>query len=192
VSLLFEPAAEFAPGNLAQRSAALLLHGMSEADRGWAWERLDDLQRQALAPLLRELNELGVPRDAGLLRDVVASTPATSANSPATARQRVAVADADRLADVLATEPAALVRRLLALGPWPWQDTVLTTLRMRRGELFEPVTGEAHAPAPALDEALLARVAERVGAAAPLPAPATGWWHRLRQRVRERAKGVAR
>jgi hypothetical protein len=188
VSVLFAQAVAPAAGSAAQRSAALLLHGMNEADRAWAWERLDDLQREALAPLLQELSDLGVPRDAGLLRDVVASAP-VAATPDATARQRVAGADPARLANVLALEPAGLVRRLLALGPWPWQDAVLTTLRARRGEIFEPDCA-AGPPAPALDEALLDRLAERVGVTALEERAPSAWWHRLWQQMRR--NGAAR
>ncbi|MGM9486029.1 hypothetical protein [Ideonella sp. YS5] len=183
MSVLFEQAVAPAAGGSAQRSAALLLHGMSEADRAWAWEQLDEIQRAALSPLLHELRELGVPRDASLLREVIAEAP-RAAPRPSSARDRVANADPTQLAELLHAEPAGLVQRVLALGPWPWQSQVLASLRARRGEVLEPMAGDVHASAPALDEALLQRLAERVsGGVAPAPSVRLRWWQQMLQSV---------
>jgi hypothetical protein len=180
VNALFEQSIAPSAGASARRSAALLLHGMSEPDRSWAWQQLSDYQREALAPLLRELHELGVPRDVELLHDMVGTAPATGP-VPVTARERVAHAPAARMAALLAVEPAGLVRRLIALGPWPWQDEAMAVLRTRRGELFEPVSPDTNLAATALDEALLRRLADCVGpsAAVPVATKAPRWWHRL-------------
>jgi len=192
VSVFFEQAVAPAADDSAQRSAALLLHGMGEADRAWAWEQLDNAQRATLAPLMQELRELGVPRDALLLRDVIAEAP-VPASRMESARDRVAGADPAHLAQLLYPEPAGLVQRLLALGPWPWQSQVLALLRARRGEVFEPGAGDSTNPATALDQALLERLAERVwdGVA---PAQPTGlrWWQRMLQGVRAGDARMAR
>ena len=191
--MLFEPSLDPAVAQPSRRSAALMLHGMSDADRAWAWSRLDDTHRQALTPLLQELQDLGVPRDAALLGDAVAADPVAPSAAPRTARQHVAAADAVQVADALAAEPAGLVRRLLALGPWPWQDAVLAALRTRRADAFEPVDQNIDAPATALDEALLARLADRLSqVSATTRADAPTWWSGLLQAARSRLGGRTR
>lgn len=192
MSVLFEQAAAPAAGGSAQRSAALLLHGMSEADHEWAWEQLEDVQRATLAPLLRELRELGVPSDASLLHNVIAEAP-SPAPQMESARDRVSKADPAQLAELLYPEPAGLVQCLLALGPWPWQSQVLAALRARRGEVFEPVVGDVRASAKALDQALLERLAERLSSGLSLTPPmGSRWWQRLLQGFRGRTAGAAR
>jgi hypothetical protein len=59
----------------------------------------------------------------------------------------------------------------LQLGSWPWHDEVLATLRARRGELFEPAADHAVSPRPALDQALLDRLAARLSNGAPTRLP---------------------
>jgi hypothetical protein len=154
-----------------RRSAALLMHGLSEMDRRWAWSRLEASEQAALGPLLQELRELGVPADAGWVREVlsVAAPPASPSPAPAArddARARIAAADAGTVCELLLQEPAALVVRLMALGPWPWADQVLGRLRAQRGAVIEPAgdrEGELRS-APALDQALLAQLAARLPA----------------------------
>lgn len=189
MSVLFEQAVAPAAGQTAQRSAALLLHGMSEADRAWAWEQLGEPQRATLAPLLQELRELGVPRDQALVSELIAEVPPQAAPAR-TARERVAAADAVQVAQLLCPEPALLARRLLALGPWPWQSQVLMALRAQHGEALEPMSDERVVPAPALDEALLERMAERLPDAMPAAtSPGAPWWQRL---LRELPRMVSR
>lgn len=173
-----------------ERHAALMLHAMGEADRAWALARLQPAERARVAPLLDELRELGVPADrrwvAQVLDTSMPATPATPAMSDSP-RQRVADANAQRVAEALMAEPAQLVLRVLALGPWPWRDEVLATLRARRGELFDPSSAPEAAviASPALDRSLLQRLAVRVADTQPAhreAARSAGAWARWRVR----------
>jgi len=65
------PAAE-TPGS---RRAALLLHAMAEADRIWLLDAMPASERDRLAPLLVELETLGIARDPRLI-DAATSAPA--------------------------------------------------------------------------------------------------------------------
>ena len=44
------------------RQAALCLHGLNEHDRKWLLNQLPSIHRNALRGMLRELNQIGVPR----------------------------------------------------------------------------------------------------------------------------------
>lgn len=149
-----------------RRRAALLLHGMDAGDRAWTLGRLSAPERAEIEPLLRELEAMGVPADAAWVQEgLVDERPPldAAATSP---RQRIEAAAAEHVMAALAAEPPALVERLLALGPWPWQGQLQRAWTDRR---FESV-GSAMSPASsdgtarALDRALLTRLAERLDA----------------------------
>lgn len=167
---------------LPERHAALLLHAMNARDRDWALARLAPAERERMGPLLAELHDLGVPADRRWLAQALESRPAKA--ECAAPQHRLAGATAERMVQVLLAELAALVKRVLALGPWPWSEEVLAALRSRRGELFEPSTEPTMSrSSPALDAALLARLAALAGGALPPPASAEGTWARWRGRL---------
>lgn len=64
------------------RRAALALHALGTADRDWLLQRLATPQQQALATLLAELQELGIPPDAGVIRTALSE----AAEAPALPR----------------------------------------------------------------------------------------------------------
>lgn len=195
MNALFEQAVDAhtaCPPGSNRRAAALLLHGMAEADRAWAWSRLDDAERAVLSPLLDELRDMRIPRDGDLLRQATATAAAVSPGLQAAARQRIAAAQPAELVQVLGQEPSGLVRRLLSLGPWPWSEAVQTALRARRGDVFEAASDADQAPGDALAAALLERVAQRLAPAVPGHGPSRGWWTRLRDRGLHRLPKVAR
>ncbi|HEX5682651.1 MAG TPA: hypothetical protein VFY73_01340 [Ideonella sp.] len=147
-----------------RRSAALLLHSLSDTDRAWALSQLDSGARDALRPLLDELLELGVPRDPVWVRQVLAeSAPSPSGRMDAihAPRERIANADPQSVASLLLREPRGLVQRVLAMGPWPWTEAVRAALKLHRGDLFEPSVVTPRQPTPkgsALEQALLAQL----------------------------------
>jgi len=162
-----------------RRNAALLLHAMSELDRDWALQRLSAAERSALAPLLSELQALGVAADLSHVRNLLGQ-PARHAGAP---RAIIAAAPVGQVVQVLMHEPAALVHKLLALGPWPWAGEALGLLRARRGQAFGLVEPRAQVgESPALDHALLAAVAGRLspseGRQAPARQPVQPGWRR--------------
>ncbi len=109
------------------RRAALLLHAMPAQDRSWALEQLPASQQTVLADLLKELQELGIPQDRGLIDQAVASMATPQASAPATL-SRLDPAGVQALGLLLSREPALLVARLLACGPWAWEDELLAKL----------------------------------------------------------------
>jgi hypothetical protein len=172
------------------RRAALELHALGESDRNWVLAALPVGERGTLETLLAELRALGIPSDAGLpASPAVAPAPAaTLPPAPAPAPQPEAVPaleclDAGRvtaLARVLAAEPVALTRALLAVRRWHWRDALLRELDPpRRLELAG--TFDATAPAPRLQAALLQALTRRLAAEPVAPAPNA--WMRLRARL---------
>lgn len=176
-----------------ERRAALELHRLGPADRGWVLGRLTAAEQARLRPLLAELDAMGVRFDDlpdelsdGLpdeLPDTRAedlpggsASPASPRASPqawprAALRAALRAADPTAVAAVLATEPAWLVRHIFAADTWPWQETVRRA--MARGHALAPeIAGTSIGGpglAPAATEALLRLVAERV-----LPPPGAG------------------
>lgn len=197
------------------RRAALLLHAMGQADRDWVLGQLPASGRERLRDLLRELAELGIPRDATLLSQVVSAPAAVREPSldvealpAATPSGTIAAADPAHLAAVLRGEPVELVALLLSLREWAWRDAFLRQI----GPVMARQVAERQAVARgriggAGEEALLAVLARRLrdlpaalppeAAVRALPAPAAarnvtpgrGW---LGQVLRLRAWGQAR
>lgn len=117
------------------RRAALLLHAMAPADRDWVLRQLSPGGHDRLRELLRELNELGIPRDPALLKHFAVAPLARDAArqvealpdelSAATPAETIAAADPARLAAILSGEPAELLALLLSVRDWPWHAAFL-------------------------------------------------------------------
>jgi hypothetical protein len=190
VSKLFQQVVDetaAAPSLNRQRSAALVLHGMSPADRAWALAELSVEERNVLLPLIDELQSLGVPADPAWAASALDT--AVAASSPEqldSARRRVAAALPQQVASILEAEPVDLVRRLTAMAAWPWRGEVLALLKARRGDLFEPEPALAPPAATALDRAILARFAQQLDGLYRRPADdaaatsGNGWRAKLR------------
>jgi hypothetical protein len=167
VNKLFEQVvtdSESTPALRRQRSAALVLHSMSEADRAWALAELSEEERGVLRPLIDELQALGVPADTDWVSSAL-GTPAPVARSRGReasdpVHRKVARALPEQVVAVLQDEPVELVRRLLGLSSWPWKTEVIAALNTRRGELFDAAPALALSQPPsALDRAALTRFA---------------------------------
>ena len=192
---------------------------MAPADRDWVLGQLPTSGRERLRELLRELVELGIPRDATLLSQVVSAPAAVreptlnvealpDARAGATPAETIAAADPVRLAALLHGEPVELVALLLSLQDWTWRDAFLRQI----GPVMARQVAERQAAARgrsggAGEESLLAVLARRLRdlpATMPaqetvrtLPAPAAardvtpgrGW---LGQVMGLRARGQAR
>lgn len=178
------------------RRAALLLHAMAPADRDWILSHLPAGGKGRLQALLRELGELGMPRDAALLKQVLsapapAREPTLEAEAlpfePAdlTPAEAIAAADPARLAAVLSDEPVELVAALLSLRDWTWREALQRELgpltarqvAQRQAELGSVIRSGSAAERVLL-AALLRRLRELPAGAPPepglraLPAPA--------------------
>ncbi|MBE7367193.1 hypothetical protein [Ramlibacter pallidus] len=149
-----------APGAVASRRAALLVHAMPPSDQAWLLGSLPPAQREAVEELLGELREMGIPPDAALLRDVIEAPPTAQ---PETAEDVLARLDAhqvERLAQLLRDEPPVLAGRVLALRAWPWAGALLAQLPEAAAEAAARHAARPRAPAleRALCEALLRRL----------------------------------
>jgi hypothetical protein len=186
-------AADAGAGEREIRRAALLLHTVADADRAWLLERLDDAARARLSALVDELRALGIPRSPELLDELGPPARAQPAGLHG--------ADPALLARVLGPEPAALVARVVALGPWPWTGELLARLgaaqrRRVMDALDARLPAAPGAPTTALDARLLAllerRVADAAAEGAVVPAEAgeragmngrpARWWLRRNTR----------
>lgn len=113
-----------------RRHAALMVHGMAEADRSWLLSRLAPAEREALQPLLEELQDLGIPRDPTLAREFppMRTTPVTIEAPHLDVMDQASRLSPPVVVAVLRDEPHELVRRIVALRSWPWRDAVNTAL----------------------------------------------------------------
>ena len=142
---------------MSARHAALAIHALSDEDQRWMLERLPQARREVLDPLLAELRELGIPRDAGEASP--AGSPARIA--PAVAAPAPSLSDVDWLAQLpastivagLAGEAPQVVAALLACRAWPWADEVAAAFS---------VAVPASMPAPRLLEVLGRGLAQRL------------------------------
>jgi hypothetical protein len=117
------------------RRAALLLHAMAPADRNWVLRQLPPGGHDRLRELLRELAELGIPRDAALLKHFAVAPVARDTTrqvealpyelSGAAPAETIAAADPARLAVILGGEPVELLALLLSARDWPWRTAFL-------------------------------------------------------------------
>ncbi|KHK58667.1 hypothetical protein PI87_02680 [Ralstonia sp. A12] len=130
------------------RSAALLLHALSEADRHWLLQRLRPEESAMLGPMLAELRQMGIPAERSLVSSALHEVPfldgSDSRAGADTARGGMpgplsATTDADRivwlkqaapvaLAEVFRAEPPQAIAYVLLLADWPWRAQLLTRM----------------------------------------------------------------
>jgi hypothetical protein len=151
------------------RQSALALHALAAQDRAWVLAALPEGQRAVLQPLLTELEDIGIPRDTGLLE--------AAQRSGANARS---ASELDALSRLLRREPPAVAARFLAAEPWPWRREVLQRVG---GPPIEP---QAATTGPALRHALVDAVQEEWAAACRADPPPRSRWHGWRQRLATR------
>lgn len=142
------------------RQAALALHSMEDADREWLLEQLPEDQRLHLWGLLEELVELGIARRG--MEPTRRSVAAVEAVDPR--RAKIASCDVGQIVQLLRHEPSGLVDRVIALGPWPWQEAVLRAqiAQTARPSVKRGAEASQRVP-PALEDALLTSLAGRIG-----------------------------
>lgn len=162
------------------RQAALLLHAMPPADRMWSLEQLAPAHREQLVKWIRELEELGIPRDRRLIDDVLPSAlgadeqgtnnTITPPHAHSAAIPQLGSLDAAAvrvLVSILRHEPARLLAILLAQGPWSWEPDLLAQLppgkRSQIESLRQKATGEHRVKA--LAQAVLDKTAEHLHSA---------------------------
>lgn len=167
--------------------AALRLHALPEEDRAWVLTALPADQQAILRQLLRELEALGIPRDADLLQHL-AEGDGEEARSPSLALHALDGAAVRRLAAVLAAEPPRLAAALLAAGSWDWREQLVAGLPVAMADEVRQLAG-ASPQGPALHRAVIAETA-RTLASAPAERQPVSRWQAWRRRLR--ATGRAR
>lgn len=126
------------------RRAALTLHSLGQVDRDWLLQQLPGAMQQALCVLLAELNDLGIPPDAAVIRAALDEAPAQEAMS---------AAQAQGLCHVLANEVPVLQSLLLAALPLAQREAVLR--HWPHELLARPSAVSGHTWTPALHEAVM-------------------------------------
>jgi ribosomal protein L12E/L44/L45/RPP1/RPP2 len=184
------------------RKAALTLAGLAPQDRAWMLERLSDTERERLAPLIKELDGLGLAFDAGLLEAALAPAAAAPAAPPqpeaAVASRPLDAAAAQAIHEVLAEEPDWLVAALLRSRAWPWREAFLRLAGAERRQRLRQALPSGVELRPKAAQALLAALERRLTEGLGLqedeapaeiapPASAAGWWP-LAARWRERLR----
>lgn len=151
------------------RQAALLLYAMSEADRSWTLARLSKDERAVIDPLLDELVSLAPDVDRSWMAEVAMNRPAAALGL----QELLASADAEMVVLALRDEPPSLVRLVGSLSAWPWREAVFARLLGPGdgGRLNDPVVDGPSQAAPALAEAVMRRLAERLVGIAQMRAP---------------------
>ncbi len=127
------------------RHAALALHALAPQDKAWLLQQLPDPQVRALAPLLEELQALGIPKDRALVQLALAgSRPLAAAlepehalalcrsllqETPALQSQLLSLLAAEQRTAVLAAWPADTLRPTPASLPPSWSPALQDALR---------------------------------------------------------------
>ncbi|MDR7268216.1 hypothetical protein J2X20_000845 [Pelomonas saccharophila] len=127
-----------------QRRAALALHALRPADRNWLLQQLPQSDRRALGELLRELKDLAITPDSGVIRAALAG--ASSDEGPT-------VEEARGLCIVLAQEAPVLQSLLLAALPESQREAVL--MHWPYELLTRPSPVAAQAWTPSLQDAVM-------------------------------------
>ena len=165
------------------RRAALTLHVLEASDRDWVLRRLDPRQQSAIEDHLAELHSLGVVADAQLINTALAGAErASSAWRAVLSRQ-----DAGEMHRLLRGEPASLVARVLAHGPWTWEAGLLERMSPAYRARLMQLRNDAGSDGSILDEWLLTDLASRCSPAVDVqalpaaPAKAgTSWTERIK------------
>lgn len=157
--------------------AALVLHGLGEADRAWVLQALSVEQQGRLRPLLRELGELGIPADATLFGPLVERRPPEQRAAGPEPLEQLEERELAGLALLLAAEPPRVAAVLLSARSWRWRERVLARLPAAAVEAIHAVE---RPEADALQAAVVAQVARQLQAQEPAAPRLRAWWSQVR------------
>lgn len=145
------------------RRAALSLHALHDADKDWILASLPSAAGDRLRLLLRELQDLGIPRQA-----VPVATWADPQPGAVAFLWTLRDDEVMRLANLLRVEPPAIGATLLRAHPWPWRERLRAMLEH---PIAEPAWSAAVSDPPtALQSAVLLAVCRRMQVAVRRPA----------------------
>ncbi|MCO4855932.1 hypothetical protein MKD49_05475 [Herbaspirillum sp. WGmk3] len=188
------------------RRAALLLHTLPLRERQLLLNAFTEDQRSSLQELLTELDSLGIPHDRVLLDQTLATLQILpSAGAHQHDRIWLQAISGDRvgqLAQILMDEPAELIARLLAAGPWHWSGDLMAALELPKRRQVQSMAYEMRQPSGRLTNVLLrsVRIAleergnEQLVTGRPALYSLTGWFGRWipTSMLRIKAKGIQR
>jgi hypothetical protein len=141
------------------RRAALTLHALPPADRRWVLDRLAPHQRHVLAEHLAELDALRIPADPVLVRRALEQGRQND-GEPGW-RDALDRCEASAVVEALRAEPAMLIARVLAAGPWSWSAPLRAALPGDQLAVVDDCLHKGQAVSLELDEWLLRAVLAR-------------------------------
>ena len=150
------------------RRAAMRLRSLCLADRVWLLDQLAPEERTRIAALLEEVDALHPGVEPEAWEDLVREEfPGSSSRAPESLplrgpTARVAHAQTDAIARVLAGEPDWLVARVCSIEHWPWLSDYLAAIDHARAVRIGALMRAAPPPRRALDNALIAALAARM------------------------------
>jgi hypothetical protein len=161
------------------RRAALALHALGDDDRERVLGLLDQPQRDRVQPLLRELQELGIPRGVAKLE----TTPNAAHRQSGTVGERIAMIDPLAAAPVLARCGATSVAALMRVAPPHWVQNALAALSAAQRQSVHEQLDAVGVPAPKVAEALCTALDDAVRGARGATSSASPDGHSLTQRM---------
>lgn len=114
------------------RQTALVLHGLAAVDREWMLSQVSKERVGQLRALLAELEEVGIPADAALLRGNTRANGVALPNALTTHIAVLASASAEQVHALMVEEPDGLIALVLATTAWPWKEKFLSLLDVQR------------------------------------------------------------
>lgn len=170
--------ADLADLNDGRKRAALAIVGLHPRDRRWLLAQLPDAERRDVEAMAAELQALHPeapaaswaalaeaawpPAEPMLPAEVAPPAPVEALGG--TAVQRLAGASPAAVLDALADEPDATLALVLALRRWPWASAVVAGLAEPRRRALTAARAGLALPPPAVAQALVEALAERVAA----------------------------
>jgi hypothetical protein len=133
-------------------------------------------------PLLKELEGLGIPRDARHVLSIVKpdGVPDAMPSAGVGAREIIRRLEAPAVASVMQGQSLATVRTILEAEEWPWRKSYLDRLpEYTRRELVTDREETPAAPRAFVDELLKEMVASLNNEQMRQPEARTPWWRRL-------------
>jgi hypothetical protein len=144
------------------RKAALTLANLHEQDRAWLMGRLEAGERARVAPLLAELNELGLSLDPQSLAQVIEGKAGGRGEGRRDEARPLASAAPRAVAEALEGEPDWLIALVLRGRSGPWRTEVLALLGAERRVRIEKLGRTAPEVGPRMMATMLSAIEARL------------------------------
>lgn len=143
--------------------AAAMLFVLHDEDREWIMSKLPEGHRATVEQQLADLSELGFVRG-NVAMDPLGDGDDIGAVPPTVPQDELATlksASCEAVWRVVASEPDALIARLIRAQPWPWANDLMCRMSAEKREQLQRMGGQLP-PAPALDLAVAGEVNTRL------------------------------